>query len=276
MLNFFKMMKGRNLINALGIPGWLFLIWKGGLYYTIFILICCVLALGEFYSIMEKKGAKPLRWFGMGATVFIADYYHVQPIATGHQMLGGIILVIILIMLIELFSNNKNATLNIASTFAGILFVPVLLGTAIDLRQFDLLMNTNLTFALTLSVWACDSSAFIFGTLFGKKKIMPSVSPKKSWVGSISGAITSLLILYVFHNQGLLGDYFSLKDAMVIGLISGVFGQFGDFTESLLKRDVGVKDSGTLLAGHGGVLDRFDSLIFACPIAYLYVHFIVI
>ena len=276
MLNFFKMMKGRNLINALGIPGWLFLIWKGGLYYTIFILICCVLALGEFYSIMEKKGAKPLRWFGMGATVFIADYYHVQPIATGHQMLGGIILIIILIMLIELFSNNKNATLNIASTFAGILFVPVLLGTAIDLRQFDLLMNTNLTFALTLSVWACDSSAFIFGTLFGKKKIMPSVSPKKSWVGSISGAITSLLILYVFHNQGLLGDYFSLKDAMVIGLISGVFGQFGDFTESLLKRDVGVKDSGTLLAGHGGVLDRFDSLIFACPIAYLYVHFIII
>ena len=276
MVNFFKMMKGRNLINALGIPGWLFLIWKGELYYTIFILICCVLALGEFYSIMEKKGAKPLRWFGMGATVFIADYYHVQPIATGHQMLGGIILIIILIMLIELFSNNKNATLNIASTFAGILFVPVLLGTAIDLRQFDLLMNTNLTFALTLSVWACDSSAFIFGTLFGKKKIMPSVSPKKSWVGSISGAITSLLILYVFHNQGLLGDYFSLKDAMVIGLISGVFGQFGDFTESLLKRDVGVKDSGTLLAGHGGVLDRFDSLIFACPISYLYVHFIVI
>ena len=276
MVNFFKMMKGRNLINALGIPGWLFLIWKGELYYTIFILICCVLALGEFYSIMEKKGAKPLRWFGMGATVFIADYYHVQPIATGHQMLGGIILVIILIMLIELFSNNKNATLNIASTFAGILFVPVLLGTAIDLRQFDLLMNTNLTFALTLSVWACDSSAFIFGTLFGKKKIMPSVSPKKSWVGSISGAITSLLILYVFHNQGLLGDYFSLKDAMVIGLISGVFGQFGDFTESLLKRDVGVKDSGTLLAGHGGVLDRFDSLIFAFPIAYLYVHFIII
>ncbi len=276
MVNFFKIMKGRNLINALGIPGWLFLIWKGGLYYTIFILICCVLALGEFYSIMEKKGAKPLRWFGMGATVFIADYYHVQPIATGHQMLGGIILAIILIMLIELFSNNKNATLNIASTFAGILFVPVLLGTAIDLRQFDLLMSTNLTFALTLSVWACDSSAFIFGTLFGKKKIMPSVSPKKSWVGSISGAITSLLILYVFHSQSLLGDYFNLKDAMVIGLISGIFGQFGDFTESLLKRDVGVKDSGTLLAGHGGVLDRFDSLIFACPIAYLYVHFIVI
>ena len=276
MMSFIKMMKGRNLINALGIPGWLFLIWKGELYYTIFIFICCVLALGEFYSIMEKKGAHPLRWFGMGSTVFIADYYHVQPLMTTHKMLGVVILIILLTLLIELFSKNKNSTLNIASTFAGILIIPVLLGTAIDIRQFDLLMNTNLTFALVLSVWACDSSAFIFGTLFGKKKIMPSVSPKKSWVGSISGSITSLIVLYIFYNQGLLGSFFTFKDAMAIGLISGVFGQLGDFTESLLKRDVGIKDSGTLLAGHGGVLDRFDSLIFACPITYLYIHFVMV
>ena len=78
MISLINIMKGRNLINALGIPCWLFLIWKGGLYYTIFMLVCCVLALGEFYSIMEKKGAHPLRWFGMGSTVFIADYYYVQ------------------------------------------------------------------------------------------------------------------------------------------------------------------------------------------------------
>ena len=106
------MMKGRNLVNAIGIPCWLFLIWKGGLYYTIFMLVSCVLALGEFYSIMEKKGAKPLRWLGMGSAVFIADYYYVQPILTTHQMLGIIIFIVLVTSSLELFSGNKNPSLN--------------------------------------------------------------------------------------------------------------------------------------------------------------------
>ena len=98
------MMKGRNLINAIGIPAWLFLIWKGDLYYSIFILICMVIALGEFYRLMENKGARPLRWVGMTSTVFIADYYYVQPLITSHELLGGIILMIILTFIWELFS----------------------------------------------------------------------------------------------------------------------------------------------------------------------------
>ena len=77
-----------------------------------------------------------------------------------------------------------------------------------------------------------------------------------------------------FHFQDWLGSYFSLKDAIIFGVIAGFFGQLGDLAESLLKRDAGVKDTSTLLAGHGGVLDRFDSLIFATPLTYLYVHFI--
>ncbi len=268
------MMKGRNLVVLIGIPSWLFLIWKGDLYYSIFILICMALALGEFYSLMEEKGAKPLRWMGMAATVFIADYYYVQPAITPHEMLGGIILIIILTCIWELFSKKENSGQNIAATLAGIMFVPVLLGTAIDIRQFDLLMSTQLTLVLVLSVWACDTAAFIFGTLYGKKKIFPSVSPKKSWVGSVSGLIAAMAVFLGFYYQDWLGSYFSLKDAIVFGVITGVFGQIGDLAESLLKRDAGVKDTGTLLAGHGGVLDRFDSLIFAMPLAYLYVHFI--
>jgi phosphatidate cytidylyltransferase len=268
------MMKGRNLINAIGIPLWLFLIWKGGLSYSIFILISSVIALGEFYRMMEKKGAQPLRWMGMASTVFIADYYYVQPVITSHELLGGVILIIILTCIWELFSKKENPAQNISTTLAGILFISVLLGTAIDIRQFDHVMSTQLTLALILSVWTCDSAAFILGTLFGKKKIFPSVSPKKSWVGSISGVIAAFGVMLTFHYQGWLGDYFSLIDAMIFGCISGIFGQLGDFTESMLKRDAGVKDSGSLLAGHGGVLDRFDSLIFAMPLSYLYIHFL--
>ena len=86
--------------------------------------------------------------------------------------------------------------------------------------------------------------------------------------------IASLSVFQLFYQQGWLGDYFSMKDAIVFGIITGIFGQIGDFAESLLKRDADVKDSGTLLQGHGGVLDRFDSLIFATPLTYLYIHFL--
>ena len=268
------MMKGRNLINLFGIPCWLFLIWKGELYYLIFIFICIVLGLGEFYTMLEAKNTKPLRWVGMVVSVFIVDYYYVQPDISPHAMIGCIILLVLLTYMWELFTNNSNPILNIVSTFAGIIYIPLLLGTAIDIRQFDLFMDTNITFALVISVWICDSTAFILGTLYGKKKILPAISPNKSLVGSVSGFLASLLVCLFFHNQGWLGSYFSIQDAVVFGIITGFFGQLGDFTESLFKRDVGVKDSGTILAGHGGILDRFDSLLFAMPITYLYIHFI--
>ncbi len=269
------MMKGRNLINLFGIPAWLFLIWKGDLFYSIFILLFMILALREFYSIVELNGAKPLRWIGLVSAVFIADYYYVQPAITPHQIIGFLILVFLLTCLWELFEKKENSILNIATTIAGIIYIPILLGTAIDLRQFDFLMETNISFTLVIAVWICDSAAFISGTMYGRKKIFPSVSPNKSWLGSFSGFIGALAVCILFFELGWLGSFFSFKDAIVIGIISGIFGQLGDFTESLFKRDAGIKDSGTILAGHGGVLDRFDSLIFTFSITYLYIHFII-
>ena len=268
------MMKGRNLVNALGIPGWLLLIWVGGVYYSAFILITMLIAIGEFYTMAEKKGAKPILGLGLISSILISYYFHTQPIISPNQIIAFIIFLILITLICELFSNNKNSGMNIAYTLSGILFVSLLLGTAIEIRQFDTKVGTQLTLALVLSVWACDSAAFIFGTKFGKKKIFPRVSPNKSWIGSISGLIASIIIFILFQNQGWLGNYFSISDAIFLGIITGGFGQIGDFTESLLKRDAGVKDSGTLLLGHGGVLDRFDSLIFATPLTYLYVHFL--
>mgnify|MGYP001176007061 FL=1 len=268
-----KLMDGRKLVNALGIPGWLFLIWKGEIFYAAFILVVVVLGLGEFYNLTMKKGAKPLRWVGMVSSVFIIDYYYVQPSLTSHQIIGCILLVIIITLIWELFSKKEEPIINILSTITGIMIIPLLLGTSVDLRQFDTLMNTNITLTLVISIWTCDSAAFLFGSFFGTKKIFPRVSPNKSWIGSISGFIGSILIYFSFYRLGYLGDIFSLLDAIVLGIIAGLFGQIGDFSESLFKRDAGVKDSGKILKGHGGILDRFDSLIFATPITYLYIHF---
>ena len=268
-----KLMDGRKLVNVLGIPGWLFLIWKGEIFYAIFILVVVVLGLGEFYNLTMKKGARPLRWVGMVSSVFIIDYYYVQPSLTSHQIFGCILLVIIITLIWELFSNKEEPIINILSTIAGIMIIPILLGTSVDLRQFDSLMNTNITLTLVISIWTCDSAAFVFGSFFGTKKIFPRVSPNKSWIGSISGFVGSVIIYFSFYKLGYLGDIFSLLDAIILGIIAGLFGQIGDFSESLIKRDAGVKDSGKILKGHGGILDRFDSLIFATPITYLYIHF---
>jgi phosphatidate cytidylyltransferase len=125
------------------------------------------------------------------------------------------------------------------------------------------------------SIWACDSAAFFFGSKFGKKKILPLVSPKKSWVGSISGFVATMLVVYAFYFYNAFGDYLLSYHLVVLGIIYGAISQFGDFGESLLKREVKIKDSSTLLKGHGGVLDRFDSMLIAAPLTYLYLVYFV-
>ena len=132
-----------------------------------------------------------------------------------------------------------------------------------------------LTFVMFLSVWICDTFAFFFGSKFGKSKILPEVSPKKTWVGTIAGLISSLVLLTGFHHYGYFKGLIELKDAVVIALIAGGFGQLGDFAESLLKREAGLKDTSNFLRGHGGILDRFDSLSFAAPLTLLYCNYFI-
>ena len=126
---------------------------------------------------------------------------------------------------------------------------------------------------MILSIWICDSAAFYFGSKWGRNKILPFISPKKSWIGCISGLISSFIVFGVVTYLHFLE--ISMDEMCVLALITGVFGQIGDFAESLLKRNAGVKDSGTLLLGHGGVLDRFDSLIFASPLTLLYCKYFI-
>ena len=121
------------------------------------------------------------------------------------------------------------------------------------------------------SVWITDSFAFIMGRQFGKKKILPSVSPNKTWVGSISGLLSSMLFIFlIFHYYNIFPSDFTFLNILVIGFITGFFSQIGDFLESYFKRQLEVKDSSNLLLGHGGFLDRFDSLFIVSITMYMY------
>ena len=126
---------------------------------------------------------------------------------------------------------------------------------------------------MLLSVWACDSAAFYFGSKFGNKKILPHISPNKTWVGTFAGYLSAILFVFlfqVFYKSFFDCNIFTYSDVLILGTIFGIVGQLGDFFESMIKRELNIKDSGTILQGHGGVLDRFDSLLFVIPTFYLF------
>ena len=143
----------------------------------------------------------------------------------------------------------------------------VLLGSLVLVRNIES-AGKYLTLTMLVSVWSCDTFAYIFGSTFGKKKILERVSPKKSWVGSFAGLLGSLIVVFVFKYFQLLE--ISNVEGLVLGIIFGGISQLGDFAESLFKRSAEVKDSSNILPGHGGVLDRFDSMAIAAPLTYLY------
>lgn len=181
-------------------------------------------------------------------------------------------------LIIELFRNYGSAILNISTTLLGIFYFGLFGSTLVGIREFypniDGLYNNGgyLIISIFASIWICDSAAFFGGTALGKHKLFPRVSPKKSWEGAVFGFVFAILAMILA--KYLVLDFLLLKDSIAIGFITGTFGQIGDLAESLLKRDAGVKDSSGLIPGHGGIFDRFDSLLFSAPLIYLYLIYL--
>ena len=265
-----QLSNNRTIINVIGIPVITYLLWYGGLPFALFILLVMMIAIYEFYQLTTTKDQSPLKIFGYLFTFLLAAYYYMLPTGLyGEPLSYFFSTTIIILFLFEMRRNIKNSTKNIAITIFGVLYIPLLLGTIIALRNLDSTHHTNFTICMILSIWMCDSAAYVFGLKWGTKKILPRVSPNKSWVGSIAGLSSTFFIFSIFKEQGFLPNISSI-DVFVLALITGFFGQAGDFAESLIKRDLGVKDSGKILLGHGGVLDRFDSIIFSSPLTYTY------
>lgn len=213
-----------------------------------------------------------------------------------------LLLFLFLALVIELFRNRGSAMLNAATTVFGVMYVGVFLASFVGIRElygaefpYHLavrhfpdalpLSDTALreatyawggltVIAIFVSIWSCDTAAYFGGLTFGKHKLFPRVSPNKSWEGALFGFAGAVAAMMLFADAFL--PYLLPHQAAVMGVIIGVFGQVGDLVESLLKRDAGIKDSSVLIPGHGGVLDRFDSLIFVAPVLYLYIDFVVL
>ena len=231
-------------------------------------LFLSLLGLAEFYrmALPERKGAGLAAAFA-GSLLPLALLSHNRT-----TLLLALTLSIITFGLVFLFTfrDIKAVAGEVALLFMGFLYVPLLLGHLLLLRGLP--MGVQWLFLLSLIVMAGDTGAYYVGCNFGRKKLYPAVSPNKSVEGALGGLAGSIIGAFVAK-----ASFFSsltVGDCLATALLLGTLGQLGDLFESLLKRSFGVKDSGAILPGHGGVLDRLDSILFAAPAAFYYAWFI--
>lgn len=260
----------RILVSAVTIPLILLVCYAGGLFFLAFVLAIGLLSYYEFHGLSANKNAFTNLVIGLLSTIFLIvnSYYRFI------DLLRLILFIVIAMVVIELFRNKQSAILNLGTSLFGILYIGLFSSTIILLREFfneDYVTGGYLIISVFITIWICDSAAFFLGTALGKHKLFPRISPKKSWEGSAAGFIFALISMIAL--KYILLDSFSVLDAVIVGTIIGSVGQIGDLVESLIKRDAGVKDSSNLIPGHGGIFDRFDSLMLSSPVIYLYLSF---
>jgi phosphatidate cytidylyltransferase len=280
----------RVLSSLVGIPILLLLVFAEGgvglsaLPFTIAVAICAGVGAGEYFRAVKLRGFRPTE--GLAYIAIVLLQFAAWSVSRGQlvQFLPALLALLVIATLIhQVLRRDPEPLANIGVTFLGVVYVGWLLSYLIFLRSLPGTLQLSL-FGFTLPeaargawlvlyvfavTWMTDTGAYFIGMRFGKTKLAPNLSPKKTVEGAIGGVIaaTSMSLLW--------GMWVGLPwyHCLILGPILSVLGQVGDLSESAIKRDLGLKDFGGILPGHGGVLDRFDSILFTAPVAYYYLVF---
>lgn len=267
------------MLAALGLPVIVVAAWLGGWWLVGLVGLIALGALGEYYAGAHRQGARPAVALGYAATLGLL-------IAT---QFGGdnrdhlVILILALATMLGLmlsFARRRyqGAMMDVATTLFGIIYLGLGMSFYLRLCHLDLpqLMGVeqvlftgavSTLLLILLPVWVLDTVAFTVGKAWGRLQLAPRLSPQKTWEGALGGFLAAVLTTVLL---GVFWNHLPWEHSLVLGCLIGVFAQLGDLAESLLKRDLGLKDFGTLFGPHGGVMDRFDGVLFAMPVAYLY------
>lgn len=258
----------RVVTASVGIPLVMGVTYLGGIVFAGVIAVAAIVAQLELYDLQKKIGWNPSSILGVILALVIILRYEISWNET-------LLVFITLIVIADLLRTgpDKNPISRIAGTLLGAVYPVWLFSYLTDIRiglesSLSTVEAFGTTMMLLILVWAADSSAYYVGKAVGKKPLAPTLSPKKTWEGSYASVPGALLVAVLFKLFWL--SFFTWQDVIVLSLIAGAWGQVGDLAESALKRSAGVKDSGSILPGHGGMLDRIDSLIVVVPLYYLY------
>jgi len=227
----------------------------------------------EFYTLAEKKNFRPQKIFGMfiGTIVFALNFFYVNHLISFSWFLI-LIPLFLLVFIVELYRKSEYVFVNIGFTLLGVIYIAVPFSFANYIAfHADTSYHCELLIGFLVMMWAYDTLAYVFGISFGKHRLFERISPKKSWEGFIGGTLSTIAFAYPVS---MVLPQLSFFHWAVIALIVAVFGTFGDLVESSFKRNIDQKDSGNILPGHGGILDRFDAVLFTLPLFFVYLHII--
>ena len=252
----------RIIVGVIGILIILILIYLGGYYLFALTLLLQSLCFRELLKIFENKNIYPLKIVSVLISLILSVIVYFKIF----YFIPFFVFSVVFLILIEIFRGEKRNPFNAALSIFGLLYITV---PFIFLNEFG--KNFYLILSIFILIWTCDTFAFFGGKLFGKHKLS-DISPKKTVEGSVTGFIFTMITALILSRFS--GSSLNLTDFVVLGIIAGAFSQAGDMFESMMKRYCDVKDSSNIIPGHGGVLDRFDSLIFILPFIYLYFNYI--
>ncbi|MBM3498365.1 MAG: CDP-archaeol synthase [Armatimonadetes bacterium] len=277
------MLRRKVLTSFFVIPVLLAFLYLGGWPLFLFATVFMLGGMHEFYAALIGRGAAPVRWAGWlaGIGILAATQWATDEWRSG--ITTACIVGVVFASLLAQFRRPAGTSVltNVGGTVFGVVYIPFLFSFFLRLRQLPLggvegipldgvRDRMGVVLLVLAAVWAMDTVANVVGGALGTARPWPNVSPSKTWEGCLSGLLAAMVVTLV---AGAI-CHLPVLHLLALGALIGVIAQLGDFSESLIKRDLGLKDFGTVLPGHGGVLDRFDSLVFAMPVAYCYLYFL--
>ncbi|MFT9847823.1 phosphatidate cytidylyltransferase [Aneurinibacillus sp. REN35] len=254
-------MKTRVITGILGGAGFLLVVYQGGVWFTALVFFLATLA---YYELIRMNHIRLMDWHGIAGLAFLWLLLFPDLVWSGNMLRGDIVFLFVLLFLfITVASKNRVEYQHVAY----LLFSAFYLGIGFHFMNETRITNGLMVMlAILFSTWATDTGALFIGKARGKTKLWPSISPNKTIEGALGGIALAMATMLVFS---LLTESLTIPRALLIGLVISVSGQIGDLMESAIKRTLNVKDSGAILPGHGGMLDRFDSLIIVFPVLHL-------
>lgn len=288
----FKILTTRTITAVFFSAILLFCIAFNFITFSVLFFIVSIWGLYEFYKLSEKLGAKPYKLIGYLSGIFAYTFNvivnsNLTVLNSSEYLKAYILVFVFFVFIIGLFDDSKTTILNITYTLTGLIYTVLPFMALVEISCINDSSSINYTagnswainshynshyiLGIILLIWSSDVFAYLVGSLIGKNKLFERISPGKTWEGTLGAAILtvgcSLIIAGVFPDLDTI-------HWIVISIIVSVFGTIGDLVESMFKRQAGVKDSGSIMPGHGGILDRFDSLLFVSPFIYAYLLFI--